>query len=36
MSPGTGTLCPRGAGTANSRNGHTFSFPVNIKPSVLG
>ena len=36
VSPGTGTLCPRGAGLACSRNGHTFSFPVNISPSVPG
>ena len=36
VSPGTGTLWPRGAGTAFSQNGHTFSLPVNIKPSVSG
>ena len=36
VSPGTGTLWPRGAGTACSRKGHTFSLPVNIKPSVFG
>ena len=36
VSPGTGTLCPRGAGAAWSRNGHTFSLPVNISPSVPG
>ena len=36
VSPGTGTLCPRGAGLASSRNGHTFSLPVNISPSVPG
>ena len=36
VSPGTGTLCPRGAGTAWSLYGHTFSLPVNISPSVLG
>src|SRR6185437_15173602 len=36
VSPGTGTLWPRGAGLACSRNGHTFSLPVNISPSVPG
>jgi len=36
VSPGTGTLCPRGAGTACSRNGQTFSLPVYISPAVLG
>ena len=36
VSPGTGTLWPRGAGTARSLNGQTFSLPVYISPSVLG
>ena len=36
VSPLTGTLWPRGAGTACPLNGHTFSFPVNISPWVLG
>ena len=34
--PGTGTLCPRGAGFASSLNGQTFSLAVNISPSVPG
>jgi hypothetical protein len=36
VSPGTGTLCPRGAGFAMSQNGQTFSLPVNMRPSVPG
>ena len=36
VSPGTGTLWPRGAGTAMFLYGHTFSLPVYIRPSVLG
>ena len=36
VSPGTGTLWPRGAGLAWSMNGHTFSLPVNISPCVPG
>ena len=36
VSPGRGTLWPRGAGVAWSRNGQTFSLPVNISPSVPG
>ena len=36
VSPGTGTLCPLGAGTARSRNGQTFSLPVYIRPCVCG
>ena len=36
VSPGTGTLWPRGAGGMSSRNGHTFSLPVYISPSVPG
>ena len=36
VSPGTGTLWPRGAGTAWFLNGQTFSLPVNISPSVPG
>ena len=36
VSPGTGTLCPRGAGTAISLYGHTFSLPVYINPWVPG
>ena len=36
VSPGLGTLCPRGAGLAMSRNGCTFSLPVNISPWVPG
>ncbi len=36
VSPGTGTLCPRGAGLAMSLNGQTFSLPVYINPWVPG
>ena len=36
VSPGTGTLWPRGAGFAISKCGQHFSLPVNIRPSVPG
>ena len=36
VSPGTGTLWPRGAGTACSEKGQTFSLPVYISPWVPG